>query len=196
MAYKCVFCEKFIIKDEPWVPYKKRRAHETCFNIAVKAVHKKKNEQLEESADKKKNKSSKKPTSELKNAVSEEEYKAKQEYYTLLRTQLGIELNENLPAKCYALSDTYVKKYDFTWEGLKNTLDFLINSNKELTSDIIGLIPYYYSEAQSYYESLKKIEENNRGVNYKNMYKEKVIYIQPGRKRSPVLLDIKSIGKE
>ena len=79
---------------------------------------------------------------------------------------------------------------------MRLTLDFLINSNKELTSDIVGLIPYYYSEAQSYYESLKKIEENNRWVNYKNMYKEKVIYIQPGRKRSPVLLDIKSIDKE
>ena len=50
--------------------------------------------------------------------------------------------------------------------------------------DIIGIIPYYYDEAQAYFESIKRIEKSNESYNIDKMYKEKIILIPSKKIRS------------
>ena len=70
---KCIICGEWIENNSQSIPYKGKWAHEKCFQIAVKAIKKDKDEKL---ADKTKSKKSKpKPKAELKEAVSEEEAK-------------------------------------------------------------------------------------------------------------------------
>ena len=65
---------------------------------------------------------------------------------------------------------------------------------KDLTGDVVGIIPYYYSEAMQYYDSINKVLELNEGVDVSNMYKEKTIRVQP-KKRKVKQIDIESIKK-
>ncbi len=188
---KCVICNELIV-DEQGVPYKGRYAHQKCFNIAMKTLQKDKNKQIDKIAEKKKVGRKARPKAELKEALSEEEYEKKQQYYKYLR-QL-IEENE-LSAKVYALTEDYIKRYEFTYESMYQTLVYLHEIvEKELTGDVVGIIPYYYSEAMQYYESINKVAELNKDIDVSNMYKEKTIVIQP-RKRKIKQIDVESIGK-
>jgi hypothetical protein len=65
---------------------------------------------------------------------------------------------------------------------------------KELVGDVVGLIPYYLTEAQAYFKSIDRVEEANKDIDVSKMYKEKVIVIQP-KKRIAKQIDIESIGK-
>lgn len=188
---KCVICNELIV-DEQGVPYKGRYAHQKCFNIAMKTLQKDKNKQIDKIAEKKKVGRKARPRAELKEALSEEEYEKKQQYYKYLR-QL-IEENE-LSAKVYALTEDYIKRYEFTYESMYQTLVYLHEIvEKDLTGDVVGIIPYYHSEAMQYYESINKVAELNKNIDISNMYKEKTIVIQP-RKRKIKQIDIESIGK-
>lgn len=188
---KCVICNELIV-DEQGVPYKGRYAHQKCFNIAMKTLQKDKNKQIDKIAEKKKVGRKARPKAELKEALSEEEYEKKQQYYKYLR-QL-IEENE-LSAKVYALTEDYIKRYEFTYESMYQTLVYLHEIvEKELTGDVVGIIPYYHSEAMQYYESINKVAELNKDIDISNMYKERTIVIQP-RKRKIKQIDIESIGK-
>lgn len=188
---KCVICSELIV-DEQGVPYKGRYAHQKCFNIAMKTLQKDKNKQIDKIAEKKKVGRKARPKAELKEALSEEEYEKKQQYYKYLR-QL-IEENE-LSAKVYALTEDYIKRYEFTYESMYQTLVYLHEIvEKDLTGDVVGIIPYYHSEAMQYYESINKVAELNKNIDISNMYKEKTIIIQP-RKRKIKQIDIESIGK-
>lgn len=188
---KCVICNELIV-DEQGVPYKGRYAHQKCFNIAMKTLQKDKNKQIDKIAEKKKAGRKARPKAELKEALSEEEYEKKQQYYKYLR-QL-IEENE-LSAKVYALTEDYIKRYEFTYESMYQTLVYLHEIvEKDLTGDVVGIIPYYHSEAMQYYESINKVAELNKNIDISNMYKEKTIVIQP-RKRKIKQIDIESIGK-
>lgn len=188
---KCVICNELIV-DEQGVPYKGRYAHQKCFNIVMKTLQKDKNKQIDKIAEKKKVSRKARPKAELKEALSEEEYEKKQQYYKYLR-QL-IEENE-LSAKVYALTEDYIKRYEFTYESMYQTLVYLHEIvEKDLTGDVVGIIPYYHSEAMQYYESINKVAELNKNIDISNMYKEKTIIIQP-RKRKIKQIDIESIGK-
>lgn len=188
---KCVICNE-LITDEPGVPYKGRYAHQKCFNIAIKTLQKDKEEKIVKKTDGKKNKSPK-PRAELKQALSEEEYAEKKKYFEYLRK---LTLEEKLSAKVYALTDDYIKRYAFTFTTMYNTLVYLHEIiEKDLTGDVIGLIPYYHTEAQKYFDSVKRVEEVNRDIDVSHMYKEKTIKIQP-RKRKIKQIDIESIGNE
>ena len=188
----CLICNEPII-DEEGVPYKGRYAHQKCFNIAMKTLQKDKNNKINEVAEKKKVGRKAKPKAELKDALSEEDYEKKQQYYKYLRGIIG---ENELSAKVYALSDDYIKRYNFTYESMYQTLVYLHEIvEKDLTGDAVGIIPYYHSEAMQYYESINKVAEINEGIDISKMYKEKTIVIQP-RKRKIKQIDIESIGKE
>ena len=66
---------------------------------------------------------------------------------------------------------------------------------KDLVGDIVGLIPFYYDQAQSYYNGVERVAEINKDVDLSKMYKEKTIIVQP-KKRKIKQLDIENIGKE
>lgn len=188
---KCVICNEPLI-DEQGVPYKGRYAHQKCFNIAMKTLQKDKNKEIDKVAEKKKVGRKAKPKAELKEALSEEEYQKKQQYYKYLRQLLD---EEELSAKIYALTEDYIERYKFSYESMYQTLVYLHEIiEKELTGDIVGIIPYYHSEAMQYYESVNKVAELNKNIDISKMYKEKTIIIQPKKKKIKQI-DIESIGK-
>ena len=187
---KCVICNEIL--DEQGVQYKGRYAHQKCFNIAMKTLQKDKNKEIDKVAEKKKVGRKAKPKAELKEALSEEEYRKKQQYYNYLR---GLIDGQELSAKIYALTEDYIERYKFTYESMYKTLVYLHEIiEKELTGDVVGIIPYYHSEAAQYYESIDKVAELNKDIDISKMYKEKTILIQTKKKKIKQI-DIESIGK-
>ena len=187
---KCIICGEWIENNSQSIPYKGKWSHEKCFQIAVKAIKKDKDEKLAEKT-KSKAKSTPKPKAELKDAVSEEEYAEKKQYYQYLRELIDDELS----AKVYALSDQYVSRYNFTFKEMYQTLVYLHEIvEKELVGDIVGLIPFYLSEAQNYFKSIEQVKEVNKNIDISKMYKEKIVRIQP-KKRIVKQLNIDDIGK-
>ena len=177
---KCVICGEYIT-DEAGIPYKQRYAHQKCFNIAIKTLQGDKAEKLEAKNNKKKVTKAK-PKAELKDCLSEEEYKYKTDFYNYIRS---LTEDNQISAKVYALSDNYIKRYGFTFEGMYNTVKYLNEyTDKTITGDVIGIIPYYYDEAQAYFESIKRIEKSNESYNIDKMYKEKIILIPSKKVRS------------
>ena len=134
---KCVLCGQ-LISDKDFttaVPYKGRKAHLSCFNTAMKTLKKENDSLLEEKAkEAKKRSNSPKPKVELKGAMSEEEYAEKKAYYDYLK-QLVV---GDLQSKTYALTESYIAKYGFTWQGLYNTLVYLNEINS-----IPGSLAFY-----------------------------------------------------
>lgn len=188
---KCLVCNESIL-DEQGVPYKGRFAHQKCFNIAIKMIQKDKTEKVAD-VEKKKRGRPPKPKAELKADMSEEEYREKQDYYNYIR--YIIDANE-LGAKVYALSEDYIKRYCFTFSSMHQTLLYLHEIiSRELTGDVVGIIPYYHAEAMQYFNSLIKTEEINRNIDTSNMYKERVIQIKP-KVRKVRQMNIESIGRE
>ena len=187
---KCVICNEIL--DEQGVQYKGRYAHQKCFNIAMKTLQKEKNKEIDKVAEKKKVGRKAKPKAELKEALSEEEYRKKQQYYNYLRELID---GQELSAKIYALTEDYIERYKFTYESMYKTLVYLHEIiEKELTGDVVGIVPYYHSEAAQYYESIDKVAELNKDIDISKMYKEKTILIQPKKKKIKQI-DIESIGE-
>ena len=170
---KCALCGEPIQKEESALPYKKRYVHEHCFKASMNAIKKDKDNQLQQKEKQRKN-NNKVVTSrksELKEGLSEEEYKEKKAYYDYLRS-----LNVDINAKVYVLSDKYISQYAFTWIGLYQTLVYLHEIiAKELTGEVVGLLPYYYNEAMSYFAEIDKIRENNANVDTQHLYQNKVL---------------------
>ena len=156
-------------------------------------MQKEKTEQIDKASKKKRTGKKARPKAELKEALSEEEYAKKQQYYKYLRSLIE---GEELSTKVYALTEDYIKRYGFTYESMYKTLIYLHEIiEKDLTGDVIGIVPYYHTEAMQYYESVDKLEEHNESMDISNMYKEKTIIVQPKRRKIKQI-DIQSIGKE
>ena len=192
MAHKkCVICTEAIL-EEPGIPYKGRTAHQMCFNAAIKVLQRDKIEKVAD-AEKKKTGKPSKPKAELKSQVSEEEYQQKQGYYNYIRSIIK---DTELNAKIYAVSEDLIKKFGFSFSSMHKTLIYLHEIMcKELTGDIVGIIPYYHSDAQAHYLGIDKVEKINRDVDTSSMYREKTIQIKP-RKKIIKQIDINSIAKE
>ena len=177
---KCVCCGEPIEDFEPSVPYKNRYAHERCFNVAIKAIHVDKKQKLEEARDKKKPEPKVKAKAELKDGMSEEEYKKKKAYYDYLRSLIG---DENMGAKVYAYSERMIEKHNFTFESMHNTLVYLHEIlEREIVGDGVGIIPYYHDEAKKYYEELQRIEEENKTIDVGNMYRQSIVVVKNPRR--------------
>lgn len=187
----CVLCGLTIEDNNDSVPYKKRYAHTACFRAAAKAIHVDKEEKVKKKEAEKKIKPASKPKAELKDALSDEEYVQKNLYYDYIRKTTGI---AELPVKVYALTDNYIKKYEFTFQGMYATLTYMHDIlKKQFGEDIIGLIPYYYTEAQAHYKTVKAVGDRNKDINTKGMYKHKTVYIDTKKKKIKQL-DITTIG--
>lgn len=187
----CVLCGLTIEDNSDSVPYKNRYAHTACFRAAAKAIHVDKTEKVKKKEAEKKTKPASKPKAELKDALSDEEYIQKKLYYDYLCKTTGI---AELPVKIYALTENYIKKYGFTFQGLYATLTYMHNIlEKEFGEDIVGLIPYYYTEAQAHYKAVKSVGDRNKDINTEGMYKKKTVYIDPKQKKIKQL-DITTIG--
>ena len=187
MAKKCVVCGKLLTeKDlETAIPYKNRMAHKSCFNNAVKMVAQDKREQLDakqkevKEKTKEKKRAASRPKAELKqDEVSDEEYLEKRDFYQYVKQLKGIGEKEKLPPKIYVLCEKFHNDYEMEWQLMKYTLEYLKNiKEKELTGDIVGIIPYYYSEACDYQKDIKEIEEKSKMFDTGKMYKtRKIIY--------------------
>ena len=184
---KCVICGEEIV-DEQFVPYKSRYAHQRCFNIAMKTLQTDKSEKLQQ---KNKKKNTPKPKAELKDCLSEEEYKQKTQFYDYVRS---LTENGQLSAKIYVLTENYIKNYNFTFIGMYQTLVYLKEyTQHELKGDVVGIIPYYYDETQQFFNSMKQIEENNQNVNINSLYKTKIVTIPKHKKRTDKQIDISKI---
>ena len=187
----CVLCGLTIEDNNDSVPYKKRYAHTACFRAAAKANHVDKTKKKKKKEAEKKTKPVSKSKAELKDALSDEEYIQKNLYYDYICKTTGI---AELPVKIYALTENYIKKYGFTFQGLYATLTYMHNIlEKEFGEDIVGLIPYYYTEAQAHYKAVKSVGDRNKDVNTEEMYKKKTVYINPKRKKIKQI-DISTIG--
>ena len=183
---KCVCCGEWIEAGEASIPFKGRYAHQKCFNIAIKALQQDKAEKLsEKQRNTSKKQSRSKPKAELKEALSEREYAHKKQYYQYLHKLLN---SDTLSAKIYALSNDFISKYGFTFQSMYQTLVYLHEiAEKELTGDIVGIIPYF--------DSVKNVEELNKEVDVSDMYRTKTIKLKP-RSKKIKQLDIEAIGKE
>lgn len=190
---KCKVCGLPIQKDEPFIPLGQGKgfAHEHCFDGMSNVLLKKKTDELKEK-EKNKGKRRARPQAELKQALSEEEYQEKQRYYDYLKKLLD-ETGSCISPKIYSLSEDYIKKYGVTFHDLYLTLVYLNEIvQKKLVGDVVGIIPFFISEAQRYFESVKEVEKNNEGFDMKRSYKTKTIMINPQR-RQPYQIDITSI---
>lgn len=202
MPRKCALCNE-IIKDDEYesncMPYKKRYVHITCFNASVKAVAVDKKEKLEKKKEeiegnkKGKKKQIRTPKAELKDGMSDEEYKEKREYYDYLKQILN---TDKLSAKTYTLSDKYIHQFEWTWRGMRDALVYLHEiKEKEITEDIVGYLPYIYDDSLRFFEEVKRVEENNKEAPLSDMYKTKRIVYRKRPQKTIEDLEIESINK-
>lgn len=184
MPKKCPICKQYIKVGEETIPFKDKTAHLACFNGYIKGVGDVKQEKLAEKAKEKKEKKPV-PKIELKEGLSEEEYQHKKMLYNYIKTLLD---TPDIPSSIFAILKNQMATYGYTFLGSYNTLKYL-NEIKcmQLTDNIVGIIPYYYDEAERYYKEVESIEQENKDKNIKDMYKEKVIIIKP-KKRVPKFL--------
>lgn len=189
---KCVICGQIIKPTDETVPYKKRHAHVQCFNNVMKITTSEKRQKVEE---KKKTVSTTKPKKvQYKDAVTEEEYQEKQRFYNIIKQ---ITKTEVLEPKIYKLAEDYVNKYGFTYDGMTRCMDYIIRVlEMAITGDGMGLIPYYYAEAEKHALTIAETREKNKDLTPEitdNFYEKCFILI---KKKRPKIkqINIEQIG--
>lgn len=183
----CVLCGNPIEDNNESIPYKNRYVHSTCFQAASKVIHKDKSEKIKKKQQERKTKP--KPQPELKGVLSNEEYVQKNLYYDFLKFNL-----DELPTSVYALTENIIKKYGFTFQGMYRTLKYMKDVQEiEFGDRIVGLIPYYYSEAEKHYQSVKQVADNNKDIDTSSMYKQKTVRIDPSKKKKVKAIDITTV---
>lgn len=123
-------------------------------------------------------------------AVPEDEAKAREHFFELVKRITG---NTHLSAKTYALADRYKKEYkDFTWYGMEQTLVYAFKlKENEINDEVVGIIPWLYTEATEYYKSLEEIVPVKE--NLKDLYKTRKVKIHPKYDNVPSI-DISQLG--
>lgn len=186
---KCVVCGENILPTDIAIPYKGRYAHQKCFDEAMKTLNKVKKETLKAKTGSQRKR---KPQAVLKDGMSEEEYAKKKQYYDYLKSLIN---DDELSVKQFAVSEKYIEHYGFNFEGMYQTLVYCNEIlHKELKGDIVGIIPYYYSDAQNFLKDVETIESKNKTVDWNKYYPLKIIKIN-SKKRKNKELDITSIGE-
>ena len=191
---KCRICGEWIEPSEEYVPYASGSvrgfAHQTCFDKEMK--------QLLTSKKKKSVKSSKKASDkaakELKDGLSDEEYKEKQKLCDYIR-QL---INDDLSPKIYTLIEYYKKKFSVSYAEIRDTLYWYYELKENpVEGDAIGIFPYEYTNAMQYLHSIEQTEKHNEQIhNVSNLYPVKTIRISPTPIPQKKMIDIENIGIE
>lgn len=183
MRYKkCVICGEPILSEEDSIPYKEKKyAHIKCFDLNMKILGNQKQEKLAEKAEEKQKKSKTKtkikPVTELKDGLTDEEYNEKMLVVNYAKQILEV---ETLPTSFFAILSNEMTKYGYTYSGVYQTLKYLYDiKEREISDNILGLVPYYYDEAQAFFIEVQKVAEKNAEKNVNSMYKEKVVVIKP-----------------
>lgn len=178
---KCTVCGDPIPATEDPVPFKGKYVHSKCFALAMKLLSNEKQEKLAKKAEEKQNNKSKtkktKPINELKDGLSDEEYNEKMLVVNYAKQLLEV---ETLPTSFFAILSNEMTKYGYTYSGVYQTLKYLYDiKEREISDNILGLVPYYYDEAQAFFAEVQKVAEKNAEKNVNSMYKEKVVVIKP-----------------
>lgn len=186
--YKCPRCGGSVSASSG-KRIKQRYFHEKCYEEKIREDLIKEKIKKEK-AEAKIKKEQKKKTIEIPKAVPENEAKEREHFFLKVKELTG---NSTLSAKTYALADKYKKDYkDFSWVGMEKTLIYTYQLNEyTITDDIIGIIPWKYTEANEFYESLEKIESAKKDL--KDLYKPRKIKIKPEYKEKPSI-DISQLG--
>lgn len=191
----CPFCRKPIEASEPTVPYKNKTAHKKCFEGSFKVISDVQKEEKEErkaaKEEKKKNEALEKPltNTQIKQGISEEEFQEKKKYLDYLKS-----LDVEVGGKVLAISDRYIKNYNYTWNSMYWTLVYLNEiKHKDLVEDVVGIIPYYHSEALRFYADCDDMEKRNIDIDLGQMYKVKTVTVKPTKKKIQTI-DISQIG--
>ena len=190
--YKCYLCNRILnVEDgsDPIILYKNHKVHTSCFNKTMNTITKDKQQELKQRERTKKEKAQLekeeriqkkaeiKPIENVKDALSEEEYQAKKQYYGYLREQLG-----DIQAKHYAITEKYIKQFSFTFSGMYKTLiyihDVLEKTFDNENGNIVSLIPYYYEETEEYYTSIDNVDKANKDKNINEMYKVQTVKVK------------------
>lgn len=183
----CPICSQPILDEQETIPFKKRTAHVACFNSFMKVTTTEKAKQATKKQAERKSKSTAKPKVELKDGLTEEEYKDKQELFATIRR---IQCSEEIAAKTYKLVSDYISKYSFTYRGIQQALvyfyeikdSFAYGERRGDYKDCIGIVPYTYDEAQSFYTLGETTTKLNKDIDFNNigkMYKNRVVTVKP-----------------
>lgn len=186
-TYKCVICGNPVAEGEA-VPYKKRYAHERCFNNIIKINADKKEAALKEKSKTSPKKRGSTPKVEVKDCISGEEAEEKKKYFDKLKSLTEFKVT----AKMYKVSEDYQKKYGWDWSGMYDCLVYIFDlCERNVDGDCVGLLPYYYDTAQEFY-SLHP-EKENKDIEYSEFYPKQTVTIKHP-KPAKNLIDISEIG--
>lgn len=86
----------------------------------------------------------------------------------------------------------YKDQYEYTYKGMELALRYFYDVlDNPIYGDGVGIIPYIYEEAKEQYirkiEIKKKVEKENMTT------EERVVYIQPQKRKNKKIIDISSI---
>mgnify|MGYP004487358415 CR=1 FL=1 len=189
--YICPVCHKNVLASKA-IHIKTRYYHKACLDKKIKKekekidndkLTKKQREQYERAL-----KQSALP--EIPEAVPESEAQAAEKFFTKVEQIQG-----KCTAKSSAMAYKYKDMYEFTWEGMEQTLEYcfsILGLTLREDGEIVGLIPWYYDQAQSFYKQLNNIESQK--VDLDKLYKKKYIKVTP-KKKDVDLIDISKIGE-
>ena len=155
---KCPICGNDIKPREDVVPFKNRVAHKRCLKGIVKASEKSETKlKVEED----------KPIV-LSLPTTEAEYKDKKALLEYIETLTS----KKATAKVYRLIEDYAKKYNFTFKGMLQGLQYYFEVLEQpIESDCVGILPYIYEEAQVYMNSYEQAVSANNGITQDKLIK-------------------------
>ncbi len=172
---KCPLCGEFFADSEEQIPYKSNRyVHRRCFSAAIGISTKEKEEKL---SSKSSNKSTKKKITELKEGLSEEEYKKKQELFNYIRSLIQGEI----PVKTYVQIKDYHDKYRLDYSDMQKALYWFydLEENPIRGNDVAGIIPRVIDQAISYFKRVEVVNDINSKKLKQGLFKSKVVKIIP-----------------
>lgn len=158
----CPYCGNNVEKNQPQKTYKNKHYHSDCY---------------------------KRMSQEMYNSTQQGS-NSRQILYAYICEKFGIEqLTPFLTAQLYKFETDYNMTYDGMWYSLKYFYDILGNAVDEKTG--IGIIPYVYDKAKTYYIKNAHLAEVNSKKNIKtNDIKVKV---SVGRKNKKPNIDITNL---
>lgn len=163
---KCAICGQVIGDGENAVPYKNRKVHKDCLEATAYAATKER-EQLKKEAQKKIIEAKKEKAAPKlkmpKKQISEEEFQSKEKLWHYI---------EHLSKKPIQLKDkyiveAYVNKYNFTYDGIQETLRYcyeIMDKPVDPEKGMLGLIPYYYEEALAAQSKIQQVNATNQEI--------------------------------
>lgn len=106
---------------------------------------------------------------------------------------------EHISAKIKKQIKDMITYYNFTYSGILGTLKYwyeIKNNTTEKANQGIGIVPYVYTDAKKYYETIFYAQQSNKDINLDSIAKErlKIIIKSPKVNRNKFkVIDIDSL---